>query len=94
MREIGFWDYTCPGNGSLERYTKADWDELLDDMVVGGCNSFVRCVKWLTTGYRSQLPWLDQDPPCTARLAWLQSARTLRPELTCDSRSSKKGSGL
>lgn len=65
-REIGFWDYTCPGNGSLEHYTREDWDVLLDDMVAGGLNSFVLCVKWLTTGYRSRLPWLDQDLNCTA----------------------------
>lgn len=66
MREIGFWDYTCPGNGSLERYTHDDWEILLDDMAEGGFNSFVLCVKWLTTGYRSRLSWLDQDENCTA----------------------------
>jgi len=66
MQEIGFWDYTCPGNGSLERYTRDDWEVLLDDMAAGGMNSFVLCVKWLTTGYRSQYAWLDQDPAVTA----------------------------
>lgn len=66
MREIGFWDYTCPGNGSLERYTHDDWEILLDDMAEGGFNSFVLCVKWLTTGYRSRYSWLDQDTNCTA----------------------------
>lgn len=66
MQEIGFWDYTCPGNGSLERYTRDDWEILLDDMAEGGFNSFVLCVKWLTTGYRSRHTWLDQDPACTA----------------------------
>lgn len=66
MHEIGFWDYTCPRNGSLERYTKDDWDILLNDMAAGGFNSLVLCVKWLTTGYRSRLPWLDQDAACTA----------------------------
>ncbi len=66
MEEIGFWDYTCPLNGSLERYTTSDWDVLLDDMVAGGFNSLVLCVKWLTTGYRSHFPWLDQDPTCSA----------------------------
>lgn len=64
--EIGFWDYTCPRNGSLERYTNADWDLLLDDMVAGGFNSLVICPKWLTTGYRSRFSWLDQDPSCSA----------------------------
>ena len=64
--EIGFWDYTCPRHGSLERYTAADWDTLLDDMVAGGFDSLVLCPKWLTTGYRSALSWLDQDPSCSA----------------------------
>jgi len=66
LKEIGYWDYTCPRHGSLERYTRADWDEQLDDMAAGGFTSFVLCVKWLTTGYRSQLDWLDQDENCTA----------------------------
>ena len=66
MKNIGFWDYTCPWHGSLERYTRADWDLLLDDMAAGGFNSLVLGIKWLTTGYRSSLPWLDQDPQCTA----------------------------
>jgi hypothetical protein len=60
MREIGFWDYTCPDHGSLEQYSKEDWDLLLDDMAAGGFNSLVLCVKWLTTGYRSKYTWLDQ----------------------------------
>jgi hypothetical protein len=64
--EIGFWDYTCPHNGSLERYTASDWDVLLDDMAAGGFDSLVLCPKWLTTGYRSRFPWLDQDPTCSA----------------------------
>lgn len=62
MREIGFWDYTCPQHGSLEHYTTADWDYLLDDMAAGGFNSLVLGIKWITTGYRSRLPWLDQEP--------------------------------
>ncbi len=66
IREIGFWDYTCPRHGSLERYTAADWEVLLDDMAAGGFNSLVLGIKWLTTGYRSRLPWLDQDPLCSA----------------------------
>lgn len=62
MNEIGFWDYVCPRHGSLEQYGREDWDVLLDDCARGGFNSFVLCVKWVTTGYRSALPWLDQDP--------------------------------
>lgn len=64
--EIGFWDYTCPRHGSVERYTESDWDALLDDMANGGFNSLVLCPKWLSTGYRSRYPWLDQDPSCSA----------------------------
>ncbi|MCL2701225.1 MAG: hypothetical protein FWE88_05980 [Phycisphaerae bacterium] len=60
MKEIGFWDYTCPTHGSLEHYTTDEWDRLLDDMAAGGFNSLVLGIKWLTTGYRSRLPWLDQ----------------------------------
>ncbi len=62
MKEIGFWDYTCPGHGSVERYTTSEWDVLLDDMAAAGWNSLVLCPKWMTTGYRSRYPWLDQDP--------------------------------
>ncbi len=65
-KEIGFWDYSCPLHGSLERYTEADWDVLLDDMADGGFNSLVLGIKWLTTGYRSRYSWLDQDPSCSA----------------------------
>jgi len=65
IKEIGFWDYSCPRHGSLEVYEREDWDMLLDDMEEGGMNSLVLCPKWLTTGYKSKLPWLDQDP-CTA----------------------------
>ena len=71
MREIGFWDYTAPGGGGgLELYRKADWDCLLDDMAAGGFNSLVLGIKCLTTGYRSRLPWLDQD----AALGWKGTA--------------------
>ncbi len=66
MKEIGFWDYTAPQHGSLECYTKQDWDLLLDDMAEGGFNSFVLCIKWMTTGYRSKFAWLDQNEQCTA----------------------------
>jgi len=66
MQEIGFWDYTCPLHGSLERYTQSDWDLLLEDMATGGFNSLVLGIKWLTTGFYSRYDWLDQDPTCTA----------------------------
>ncbi len=66
MKEIGFWDYTCPLNGSLETYSKDDYDRLLDDMGEAGFNSFVLCPKWLTTGYRSRFDWLDQMPHVSA----------------------------
>jgi hypothetical protein len=66
FKEVGFWDYTCPHHGSLEHYTEADWDVLLDDMAANGFNSLVLGLKWLTTGYRSRLSWLDQDTNCTA----------------------------
>ena len=66
MKEIGFWDYTCPTHGSLERYTQQDWDVLLDDMAANGFDSLVLGIKWLTTGYRSRYDWLDQDMDCTA----------------------------
>ena len=62
MREIGFWDYTAADHGSLEHYTEADWDVLLDDMAEGGFNSLTLGIKWITTGYRSRFDWLDQDP--------------------------------
>ena len=62
MQEMGFWDYTAPGGGGgLESYREEDWDRLLDDMAAGGFNSLVLGIKWFTTGYRSRLPWLDQD---------------------------------
>jgi hypothetical protein len=35
-------------------------------MASGGFNSLVLGIKWLTTGYRSRLPWLDQEPSCSA----------------------------
>ena len=59
ISEIGFWEYTCPGHGSVEEYSARDWDVLLDDMSAGGFNSLVLGVKWLSTGYRSRLKWLD-----------------------------------
>ncbi len=60
-QEIGFWEYTCPGHGSVEHYTADEWDILLDDMGTGGFNSLVLGIKWLTTGYRSRYHWLDQN---------------------------------
>ena len=61
MPEYGFWDYTAPGAGGMEHYQRDDHLQLLDDMAQAGMNSLVMVVKWMTTGYRSGLPWLDQD---------------------------------
>jgi len=62
LREHGFWDYTTPGAGSMEQYGLHDYKLLLDDMAAAGMNSLVIVVKWLTTGYKSGLPFLDQQP--------------------------------
>jgi len=62
LEEHGFWDYTTPGAGGMEGYEKDDYARLLDDMAGAGMNSVVVMVKWLTTGYRSRLPYLDQHP--------------------------------
>ena len=62
LREYGFWDYTAPGTGGMEHYGRDDYLSLFDDMADAGMNSLVMVVKWMTTGYRSQLPWLDQEP--------------------------------
>jgi len=62
MSEYGFWDYTAPGTGGMEHYDRDDYVRLFDDMAEAGMNSLVLMVKWMTTGYRSQLPWLDQEP--------------------------------
>jgi hypothetical protein len=62
LREHGFWDYTAPGAGGMEGYGPADYERLLEDMRAAGMNSVVVMAKWLTTGYRSRLPFLDQHP--------------------------------
>lgn len=62
LSEYGFWDYTAPATGGMEHYQTSDHLQLLDDMAAAGMNSLVMVVKWMTTGYRSQLPWLDQEP--------------------------------
>jgi hypothetical protein len=68
LAEHGFWDYTTPGAGGMEGYGKDDYELLLDDMERMAMNSVVVMAKWLTTGYRSRLPFLDQHPdnPVTA----------------------------
>lgn len=65
--EHGFWDYTTPGAGGMEHYERDDYLRLLDDMGEAGMNSICVLPKWLTTGYRSRLPFLDQhaDNPTT-----------------------------
>jgi hypothetical protein len=62
LREHGFWDYTTPGAGSMEQYAADDYATWLDDMAAAGMNSLLIVVKWITTGYRSRLPFLDQAP--------------------------------
>ncbi len=62
LAEHGFWDYTTPGAGGMEGYEADDYSRLLDDMSAAGMTSIVVMVKWLTTGYRSKLPVLDQHP--------------------------------
>ena len=59
--EYGFWDYTAPGTGGMEHYGRDDYISLLDDMAEAGMNSLVVVIKWMTTGYTSRLPWLDQE---------------------------------
>ena len=68
LLEYGFWDYTTPGAGGMEAYRQDDYVSLLDDMARAGMNSLMILVKWLTTGYRSRLPFQDQSPdnPVTA----------------------------
>ena len=62
LNEHGFWDYTTPGAGGMESYAQEDYLSLLDDMAGAGMNSLMIYVKWLTTGYRSRLPFQDQSP--------------------------------
>lgn len=64
LKEHGFWDYTTPGCGGMGGYQKQDYLLLLDDMTKAGMNSLCIYVKWLTTGYRSRLAFLDQIPDC------------------------------
>ena len=63
-KEYGFWDYTTPGTGGMAGFEKPDYLRLLEDMSKAGMNSLCIYVKWLTTGYRSRLPFLDQLPDC------------------------------
>src|SRR3990170_4996917 len=51
-----------PAAGGMERFAQKDYILLLDDMAAAGMNSLVICPKWMTTGYRSRLPYLDQTP--------------------------------
>jgi hypothetical protein len=62
LREYGFWEYTAPATGGFETYDYEDYLLALDDMTAAGMNSLMIVVKWLTTGYRSRLPFLDQSP--------------------------------
>ncbi len=60
LAEYGFWDYTTPGAGGIEQFSRDDYLTLLDDMAAAAMDSLMICVKWSTTGYRSCLPFLDQ----------------------------------
>jgi len=62
LDEHGFWDYTTPCAGGMEMYQKEDYISLLDDMEAAGMNSLSFSVKWMTTGYKSSLPFMDQLP--------------------------------
>ncbi|MFN0171703.1 MAG: hypothetical protein ACKV22_35250 [Bryobacteraceae bacterium] len=62
LAEHGFWDYTTPGAGGMEAFQWDDYASLIDDMANAGMNSLMIYVKWLTTGYRSRLPFQDQLP--------------------------------
>ena len=62
LMEYGFWDYATPGAGGMEAFKQDDYVSLLDDMAQAGMNSLMIFVKWLTTGYRSRLPFQDQSP--------------------------------
>jgi hypothetical protein len=66
-KEHGFWDYTTPCAGGMEGYGRDDYEALLDDMAEAGMGSVLVMPKWLTTGYRSRLAFLDQhgDNPVT-----------------------------
>ena len=65
LQEYGFWVYVGPQTGGVEGYRERDWDILLDDMAAGGMNSLAVAIRWRTTGYRSKLAYLDQDPAHT-----------------------------
>lgn len=62
LNEYGFWDYTTPGAGGMEAFEYDDYMLLLDDMKQAKMNSLMIMIKWLSTGYRSRLPFLDQSP--------------------------------
>ncbi|MCC6581175.1 MAG: hypothetical protein IT440_12120 [Phycisphaeraceae bacterium] len=62
LQEHGFWDYTTPAAGGMEHYKLDDYRLLFDDMQSAGMNSLAISIKWFTTGYRSRLPFLDQNP--------------------------------
>jgi len=62
LAEHGFWDYTTPGAGGMEMFQKDDYLSLLEDMASAGMNSLAVSVKWVSTGYKSKLPYLDQLP--------------------------------
>lgn len=61
MTRHGFWEYTTPGCGGAEFYQLEDYRTLFEDMADHGMTDIMLMVKWWTTGYRSDLPFLDQN---------------------------------
>lgn len=60
--KTGFWEYTTPGgSGPVAWYSEKEWEMLLDDMAEAQMDSIVLLIKWSSTGYKSSLPFLDQD---------------------------------
>lgn len=61
MKEIGFWVYTGTRTGGCEGYGERQWSTLLDEMAAAGMNSIVICLNCKRQGFRSRLPYLQND---------------------------------
>ncbi len=64
LKEHGFFDYLSPCFGGLEKFQRDDFLRLLDDMAAAGMNSLHIGIRGQTTGWRSNLPYLDQLAGC------------------------------